>query len=159
MPPRVGGEVLAHRRGVAEHGRGGQAAPGDIRIGVQDLPGLPHPAIDRGGQERRERLAGCSVGFERGGEPRPAGKAQFAGDDQLGGGQPDRAGGQGRVMAGQALNGRGITGPGGVAQLFGAAAQLAEIGALGKRFRHGVSLRRLRSAAQAEEEAIAARAS
>ena len=36
---------------------------------------------------------------------------------------------------------------------------LTEIGALGKRMRHGVSLRRLRSAAQAEEEATAARAS
>jgi hypothetical protein len=63
------------------------------------------------------------------------------------------------VMAGQALNGRGIADPGGVAQFLGAAAQLAEIGALGNRVRHGVSLRRLRSAAQAEEEATAARAS
>ena len=35
------------------------------------------------------------------------------------------------------------------------AAQLVEIGALGKRLGHGVSLRRLRSAAQAEEEATA----
>ena len=73
--PRVAGEVLAHRRGVPEHGRGGQAAPGDTRIGVQDLPGVPHPALDRGGQELRERPAGCGVGFERGDEPRPAGKA------------------------------------------------------------------------------------
>ena len=129
------------------------------RIGAHDLAGLPHPALDRGGQERRERPAGCSVGFERGGQSGPAREAQFAGDDQLGGGQPDRAGGRGRVMAGQALNGRGIARPGGVAQFLGAAAQLAEIGALGKRIRHGVSLRRLRSAAQAEEEATAARAS
>jgi hypothetical protein len=63
------------------------------------------------------------------------------------------------MMAGQALKGRGIAGPGAVAQFFGAAAQLAEIGAFGKRVRHGVSLRRLRSAAQAEEEATATRAS
>ncbi len=49
--PRLGGEVLAHRRGVAEHGRGGQAAPADTGIGVQDLSGLPHPALDGGGQK------------------------------------------------------------------------------------------------------------
>ena len=63
------------------------------------------------------------------------------------------------MMAGQALHGRGIARPGGVAQFLGAAAELAEIGAIGKRVRHGVSLCRLRSAAQAEEEATAARAS
>ena len=45
--------------------------------------------------------------------------------------------------------------PGGVAQLLGLAAQLVEVGALGKRSGHGVSLLRLRSAAQAEEEATA----
>src|SRR6202021_2230306 len=76
-----------------------------------------------------------------------------------GGARAARAGGRCRVMAGQALGGRGVAGPGGVAQFLGAAAQLAEIGALGKRGRHGVSLRRLRSAAQAEEEATAAHAS
>ena len=58
-------------------------------------------------------------------------------------------------MAGQARNGGGIAGPGGVAQFLGAAAQLAEMRAFGKRMGHGVSLRRLRSAAQAEEEATA----
>jgi hypothetical protein len=43
-------------------------------------------------------------------------------------------------MTGQALSGRGVAGPRGVAQFLGAAAQLAEIGALGKRVRHGGTL-------------------
>ena len=56
-------------------------------------------------------------------------------------------------MAREAFTGRGVTRPHGVAQFLGLAAQLAEVGAIGKRSGHGVSLRRLRSAAQAEEEA------
>ena len=83
----------------------------------------------------------------------PAGEAQLAGDDQLGGGQGDGALECTRVVAGEALDGVGIAAAGGVAQLLGLAAQLVEVGALGKRSGHGVSLLRLRSAAQAEEEA------
>ncbi len=62
-------------------------------------------------------------------------------------------------MTGHALHGGVVAGPGGVAQFLGAAAQLAEIVAFKARVRHGVSLRRLRSAAQAEEEATATCAS
>ena len=59
------------------------------------------------------------------------------------------------MVAGEAFDGAGIAAAGGVAQLLGLAAQLVEVGALGKRSGHGVSLLRLRSAAQAEEEATA----
>jgi hypothetical protein len=55
-------------------------------------------------------------------------------------------------MAREPLAGGGIAGPDGVAELFGLAAQLAEMVACWQRIGHGVSLRRLRSAAQAEEE-------
>ena len=44
------------------------------------------------------------------------------------------------VVAGEALYGVGIAAAGGVAQLLGLAAQLVEIGALGKQSGHGVSL-------------------
>jgi hypothetical protein len=57
------------------------------------------------------------------------------------------------VVAAEPLHRRRITAAGRIAQLLGLAAQLVEIGALGKRTGHGVSLLRLRSAAQAEEEA------
>ena len=59
------------------------------------------------------------------------------------------------MVAGEPFDGAGIAAAGGVAQLLGLAAQLVEVGALGKRSGHGVSLLRLRSAAQAEEEATA----
>jgi len=59
------------------------------------------------------------------------------------------------VVAAEPLHRRRVTAADRIAQLLRLAAQLAEIGALGKRTGHGVSLFRLRSAAQAEEEATA----
>jgi hypothetical protein len=55
------------------------------------------------------------------------------------------------MMAGETPQRCSITPPGGVAQFLGAAAQPVQVGPLGKRVRHGVSLVSLRSAAQAEE--------
>src|SRR5215472_15382884 len=80
---------------------------------------------------------------------------QLAGDDQLGRGQAGYALERRWVVAAEALRRRRITAAGRIAQLLRLAAQLVEIGALGKRIGHGVSLLRLRSAAQAEEEATA----
>ena len=150
--------MLQYRPGVAEHARGQQAAAGDTRVGPQDLAGPPHPALDRGGREIRRYPAGGRAGADGGNEPGPAGKAQFPCDDQLGGGQADRAAAGSGVMARQPLQGRGIAPPGGVTQFLGPQAQLAEVGALWKRIGHGFSLRGLRSAAQAEEDATAAHA-
>ena len=59
------------------------------------------------------------------------------------------------MVTADALDGVGVAAAGGVAQLLSLAAQLVEVGALRKRSGHGVSLLRLRSAAQAEEEATA----
>jgi len=57
--------------------------------------------------------------------------SRLAGDDQLGGGETDRFWPEGRVMLGKARHRCGIALSGHVAQFLGAAAQLAEIGALG----------------------------
>ena len=48
-------------------------------------------------------------------ELRPAGEAQLAGDDQLGGRERDRGLGCAGVSAGEALDGAGVAAPGGVA--------------------------------------------
>jgi hypothetical protein len=145
---RVGGQVLTDRLGVAEHARGQQAAAGDAGIGPQHLAGPPRPALDRGVREIRHLPAGGRVGIDGRGKTGPAREAQFPRDDQLSSGQADRAAGPGRVMAGQAIQGRGIAPSGSVPQLFGPTPQLVKIGARGKRIRHGFSLRRLRSAAR-----------
>ena len=55
----------------------------------------------------------------------------------------------------EAIKGIGLAAASGVAQLLGLTAKLVEVGALGQRSGHDVSLLRLRSAAQAEEEPTA----
>ncbi len=95
------------------------------------------------------------MGLDGGLEARPAGESQLASDDQLGRRQGDGTLARTPVVADEALDSTGLLAAGGVAQLLGLAPQLGEVGALGKRIGHGASLLRLRSAAQAEEEATA----
>ncbi len=128
----VGGEHLTYRLGVAEHGRGEQAAAGDARICTEDVAGLPQTALDRGGHERGHLSTGDRVGVDGGFEPGPAREAQLASDDQLGGSQTDRVLACRWMMAGEPLPSCGIPPSGRVAQFFGPAAQLVEIRALGK---------------------------
>ena len=154
---RVKGKQLDHPLRIAENGGGVQAVTGYVGRSFEDRGGLTHTALDRGGHEDLgQPLGGCGVGLDGGLELRPAREAQLAGNDQLGDRQADLAGG-GRwaVVAAETLDGVGVAAAGGVAQLLGLASQLVEVGALRKRSGHGVSLLRLRSAAQAEEEATA----
>ena len=144
---------LPYRIGVAKHSRGEQAAPGDTRIGTEDVTSLPKAPLDHRAYECLHTSAGIGCRVDSGLEPRPARKPQLAGDDQLCRGQTGCALERPWVVAAEPLHRRRITAAGRIAQLLGLAAQLVEIGALGKRTGHGVSLLRLRSAAQAEEEA------
>ena len=134
---RVDSQPLAHLFGVAENGGSLQAVAGDARDGVEDALDLAHTALDR---RRHEHLGlafgGGGTGLDGRLELRPAGEAQLASNDQLGGGQGDDTLGCTRVVAGEALGGAGITVTDGVAQLLGLAAKLVEVGALGERSGH-----------------------
>jgi hypothetical protein len=138
---RVDGEPLAHLLEVAEDRGGLQAVAGDVGGSVENGDGLAHTALDRRRYERPGQSFGSGgTGLNGRLELRPTGEAQLAGDDQLGGSERDRSFGCAGVSAGEALDGAGVAAPGSVAQLLGLAAQLVEVGALGKRSGHSVSL-------------------
>ncbi|MGH9169696.1 MAG: hypothetical protein ACRD0Z_02295 [Acidimicrobiales bacterium] len=99
---------------------------------------------------RAEMVSASTVAFSW-----ASSKAQFSGDDQLGGGQRHGAVAGGGMVTGEPLDGDGISPQGRVARFLGPAAQLVEVGMLEKQSGHGVSLLRLPSAAQAEEGATA----
>jgi len=129
---------------------------GHVRDNVEDRGGLAQAPLDRRCHERlRPPLGTGGVGLDGGLEARPACESQLASDDQLGRRQGDGTLGRTPVVADEALDSTGLLAAGGVTQLLGLASQLGEVGPLRKRIGHGVSLLRLRSAAQAEEEATA----
>ncbi len=129
---RIGGEHVPHRLGVANHGRGEQAAPGDARIGTDDVTSLPKAPVNHRADECSH--TSIDVGGPRvdsGLEPRPARKPSLPGDDQLGRSQAGYTLGRRWVVAAEALRRRRVTAADRIEQLPCLAAQLPEIGALG----------------------------
>ncbi len=149
----VGRDQLPDQAHVADHSRGTNVRPCQTRIILQQDPRPALPILDRRRHERRSPLHDPGSRFDRRLELRPAREPELAGDHKLSDRERDRPRSTRSNLPDDPLQRHRLASTRRIPQLLRLPAQLLEIQTITARVRHGISLHRLRPAAQAKEEA------